>query len=81
MPLMQVRDAEGRVLDSKRMFTPKKIQSLPHWLKSARKVSKKIPQDATILREEATTTAVRFDLQTVNGPLVIHIDRTVRGGI
>jgi hypothetical protein len=63
------------------MFTPKKIQRLDHWLKQARKVSKKIPTECTVLAEHATTTAVRFDLQTADGVLIIHIDRTVRGGI
>lgn len=81
MPLMQVRQRDGTVLDSKRMFTPKKIQRLDHWLRAARKVSKKIPEDATVVEEHASVTAVRFDLKSSVGDLIVHIDRTVRGGI
>lgn len=43
MALVQFKDEINRVTITRRMFPPKKVESLMHWLKSARKVIPEIP--------------------------------------
>jgi hypothetical protein len=46
MALVVYRDQVNGVEISKKMFPPKKVSSLDHWLKEARKVVSQIPREA-----------------------------------
>lgn len=87
MPLVQYRHPSLNVNITRKMFTPKRIQSLGHWLKDARKVIKEIPhidpngRGWTISAEGASVEKVSFELfNTITSERVyVVIDRTVKG--
>ena len=65
MALVVFRDEINGVEISKKMFPPKKVTSLDHWLKEARKTVREIPSIAdtkTVINTQASVRWIAWEL-------------------
>ena len=77
---LKPQNAGGRI--TRGMAAPKRVTSLDHWLKEARKVLKEIPRASECIVETTSTTpyGITFNLRRPDGSRVyVAIDRTRDG--
>lgn len=78
MALVVFRDQVNNVEISKKMFPPKKVASLEHWLKEARKVISQIPTDCSVINTQCNSRWITWELTSPKGERTyVVIDRSV----
>jgi hypothetical protein len=81
MPLAEFNFPAKNIRRQKRMFPPKKVYSLPHWQKQARKLIPDIPDAPNgywrILHEDVTVQWIKLTYESTAGErCYLTIDRT-----